>query len=45
MPNEKEYLFEQQRSKTGIPLNAVMVQELNGLAKKFDLPLPIEGSG
>ena len=39
MPNEKEYLFELKRTKEGIPLNEVLVKELNGLAKKFDLPL------
>jgi len=38
MPNEKEYLFELKRTKEGIPLNEVLVKELNGLAKKFDLP-------
>jgi LDH2 family malate/lactate/ureidoglycolate dehydrogenase len=41
MPNEKEYLYEQKRTKAGIPINEVMVNELNGLAQKFDLP-PID---
>ncbi len=38
MPNEKEYLFEEKRSKAGIPLNGVSVKELNGLAHKYNLP-------
>jgi LDH2 family malate/lactate/ureidoglycolate dehydrogenase len=44
MPNEKEYLFEQKRSKEGIPLNEVMIKELNELAKKFNLSLPVPGT-
>ncbi len=39
MPNEKEYLNEEKRKKEGIPLNDVLVEELNRLADKFDFPL------
>jgi LDH2 family malate/lactate/ureidoglycolate dehydrogenase len=37
MPNEKEYLSEQERNKEGIPVNNVLLEELNKLAEKFDL--------
>jgi len=45
MPNEKEFLYEQKRKKEGIPLNEILVEELNKLAEKFDLPLLLSETG
>ncbi|PCJ63578.1 MAG: malate dehydrogenase [Bacteroidetes bacterium] len=39
VPGEKEYLIEEERSVNGIPLNDVVVKDLEGLGKKFGLSL------